>query len=262
MECLICQMKFKRKSNYSRHLMSKIHERNNHNKSDLFICTCGKKYLYKQSLSRHQMKCKEYKEYKYSKSESNNEKEIGDEETSVPNNEYTDDGKNIRITNDFKSITTNNIGTQNNISNNIENVTIQINAFGCESLEHISDRVLVKCINSAYKSIPSLIEKIHFDPNFPGNKNVQITNKKLQYAKVMGVDNTWKTVDRSETIEKLVDKGYNILDESYSELKNHVFDGRSRYFERFQNEYTSQSKDLLRELKKEVDLLVLNSSRI
>ena len=94
-----------------------------------------------------------------------------------------------------KYSTGNTTNSHDNSHNKIENqnITININAFGNENLEYIDDKAITECISRVYKSIPSLLEKIHFDPEHPENHNIKITNKKLPYASVMGNNKKWKT---------------------------------------------------------------------
>ena len=58
----------------------------------------------------------------------------------------------------------------------------EINAFGKENVEYLDDKTIAACIERVYKSIPAILEKIHFDPKHPENHNIKITNKKLPYA--------------------------------------------------------------------------------
>lgn len=150
--------------------------------------------------------------------------------------------------------------TTNNNTNHIEtqNITININAFGNENTEYLDDKAILACIGRVYKSIPSLLEKIHFDPKHPENHNIKITNKKLPYASVMGNNHKWKTVDRKDAIETMVLNGYNMLDERYTENKERLTTQKQDNFEGFQSKFESDDKDLMKQIKTEVDMMVLN----
>ena len=148
-----------------------------------------------------------------------------------------------------------------NCNNNIEtqqNITININAFGNENTDYLDDKVILACIGRVYKSIPSLLEKIHFDPKHPENHNIKITTKKLPYASIMGDNKKWKTVDRKDAIETMVLNGYNMLDEKYAENKEKVPALKQQNFEGFQSKFESEDKDLMKQIKTEVDMMVLN----
>ena len=148
-------------------------------------------------------------------------------------------------------ISTTNIGTQHvNI--------ININAFGNENTDYIDDKAILACIGRVYKSIPALLEKIHFDPKHPEKHNIKITNKKLPYASVMGNNQKWKTVDRKDAIDKMVVNGYNMLDEKYAETKEKLQAAKQQNFEGFQSKFESEDKELMKQIKTEVDMMVLN----
>ena len=159
----------------------------------------------------------------------------------------------ILLDNNTSNITTNNI-------NNNNNITININAFGKENLEYIDVPAIVECIDRVYKSIPAVLEKIHFDPKHPENHNIRITNKKLPYASIMDNNSKWKTVDRKDAIESMVYSGYNFLDEKYPNTKLLVSERKQNHFEGFQEKFKEEDKELRKQLKTDVELLVLNSS--
>jgi hypothetical protein len=145
-----------------------------------------------------------------------------------------------------------------NIDNQTNNITININAFGKENTDYLDDKAILACIGRVYKSIPSLLEKIHFDPKHPENHNIKITNKKLPYASVMGNNQKWKTVDRKDAIESMVLNGYNLLDEKYSENKEKIPTAKQQNFEGFQSKFESDDKEMMKQIKTEVDMMVLN----
>jgi hypothetical protein len=154
-------------------------------------------------------------------------------------------------------------GTTNNTTNNTSNIETQniniiIKAFGNENTDYIDDKAILACIGRVYKSIPSLLEKIHFDPNHPENHNIKITNKKLPYASIMGDNQKWKTVDRKNAIEKMVTNSYNMLDEKYTENKEKFSTQKKDNFEGFQSKFESDDKELMKQIKTEVDMMVLN----
>ena len=154
--------------------------------------------------------------------------------------------------------TTNNNNSKNNTHIGTQNIIINVNAFGNENVDYIDDKAILACIGRVYKSIPSLLEKIHFDPKHPENHNIKITNKKLQYASVMGDNQKWKTVDRKEAIEKMVINGYNMLDEKYTDNKEKLPSTKQQNFEGFQSKFESEDKDLMKQIKTDVDMMILN----
>jgi hypothetical protein len=156
------------------------------------------------------------------------------------------------------------VSTTNNIETNVEhqtnnnNITININAFGKENLDYVTDNMIIRCIDRVYNSIPCLIEKIHFDPNHPENHNIRITNKKLPYASIMGDDQKWVYVDRTKAIQSMVEKSYDMLSDTYQENKEKISTIKQGQFDIFQEKIQDDNKEVMRKLKTDIEVMVLN----
>ena len=74
----------------------------------------------------------------------------------------------------------------------------------------------------------------------------------------MGNNQKWKTMDRKDAIEKMVTNSYNMLDEKYTENKDKFSTQKQQNFEGFQTKFESDDKDLMKQIKTEVDMMVLN----
>jgi hypothetical protein len=261
--CDTCNLAFKTKEYYKRHLITSRHVARSTNANIItFSCICGRAYSHHQSLYVHRKKCEQHQTIKpvsitplpvlpvavLTERIKSYEKELGELRAQVA---FLLD----------KNMQTSSQNTNCNNTNNIEtnnNITININAFGSENTEHIDDKAILACIGRVYKSIPSLLEKIHFDPEHPENHNIKITNKKLPYASVMGNNQKWKTVDRKDVIESMVINGYNMLDEKYAEHKDKFTASKQQNFEGFQSKFEAEDKELMKQIKTEVDMMVLN----
>ena len=265
--CDTCNLDFKTKEYYKKHLITSRHVARSTNADIItFSCECGRAYSHHQSLYVHRKKCELHQHKKpvttttvpavpvssdavWLERFKTYEKEVCELRAQVA---FLLD-KNMQTS----SQNTNCNNTNNQTNNN--NITININAFGRENTEHIDDKAILSCIGRVYKSIPALLEKIHFDPEHPENHNIKITNKKLPYASVMGDNNKWKTVDRKDAIESMVINGYNMLDEKYAENKEKFPPSKQQNFEGFQSKFEAEDKDLMKQIKSEVDMMVLNS---
>ena len=260
--CDLCKKTFSRMQSLDRHNASKMHETRSSPNVIKYTCECGKYYLHQQSLRNHKMKCTFIEEPIVSLPTQNpTVQEIlelkMDEMKQAFEKERLEMKAQIAMLLDKHAGTTNNNTTNNN---NIEtqNINIIIKAFGNENTDYIDDKAILACISKVYKSIPSLLEKIHFDPNHPENHNIKITNKKQPYASVMGNNQKWKTVDRKDAIETMVLNGYNMLDEKYAENKEKLPSSKQQNFEGFQSKFESEDKDMMKQIKTEVDMMVLN----
>jgi hypothetical protein len=271
--CSPCGMPFKTNKCLQKHLKCKRHTDRINKITNLpsFVCdTCGKKYSHRQSLHTHKLSCvpvivavpvvatsiqellqQQMEEMKLAFEKERQEMKLAFEES------MKEQINRILETHAGSGTTTNN---NNSNSHNIgtQNVNININAFGHETTDYLDDRAIMACIGRVYKSIPSLLEKLHFDPKHPEHHNIKITNKKLPYASVMGNNQKWKTVDRKDAIEKMVLNSYNMLDEKYTENKDKFSTQKQQNFEGFQTKFEAEDKDTMKQIKTEVDMMVIN----
>jgi len=253
--CNDCKTSYARKYLFSQHLKSLKHKKRIENSSSLIVCECGKSYTHKNSLEFHKKTCN------FESPPPKNATEILLETMQHKLDLYEKEKEEMKAQiamllekhSAAPSVTNNQI---DNSTNN--NITININAFGSENTDYIDDKAILACIGRVYKSIPTLLEKIHFDPKHPENHNIRITNRKLPYASVMGNNQKWKTVDRKDAIETMVNNSYNILDEKYKENKDKIPSSKQEHFKGFQSRFESEDKELLKEIKSEVDMMVLN----
>ena len=164
----------------------------------------------------------------------------------------------------------NNNTTNNNNCNNqnfdIENQTnnsvhVHINSFGNENLDYITNDFIHGCVNRIYESVPTILQKMHFDPEHPENHNFKIPNKKLPHASVMSEDQKWKLMDRQEAINNMIDKGYNIIDSQFREDPSKFSESKRRHYRRFQENYDTEDKDTMKRIRSDVELVVLNGTR-
>lgn len=248
--CEICHCSFTRKQNYAHHLTTKKHMKRLDNENIVFICKkCNKVFSHASGLSKHKKSCG-----------TNEDQNVIDVEKEKMKKEIEELQHQISLLIDKhadSSITNNNtqnIDTQNN------NITITINAFGKENIDYLDDKTIACCIDRVYKCVPAILEKIHFNPDHPENHNIKITNKKLPYASIMGDNKKWKTVDKKDAIEKMVHKGYDLLEDNYTEKKDEFNKNKRDRFEEFKSKFEEDDKELMKNLKTETELLVINGA--
>ena len=257
--CEICQTYFRTKQHLERHIKTKKHLMRANDSSILYTCNdCFKTFIHASGLSKHRTTCnvKDNVEIKTIKEEMKEMRAAFEEERTFYKEE---------IAKMLDRYSTGNTTTTHNNTTNIDtqqnNIHIHINAFGQENLDYLTDHVLSHCINRIYDSIPTIIEKIHFDPKHPENHNVKITNKKLPHASVVGIDNKWRLMNKEEAISTMVDNGYNIIDNKFKENPTKFSEDRRRHYRRFQDNYDNDEKDTMRRLKNDVELVVLNGTK-
>jgi 23S rRNA pseudoU1915 N3-methylase RlmH len=262
-------MNFKNQRCYKGHLKSKRHQQNvtNELKTSLpFKCDCGKQYTHRQSLYNHKKQCdyiapsvESLMKEAIEKKDSEIKKIIDKKDQQI---EELRKQVEMLIGNSGKNIASNNnstIGNQNNIQNQ-QNVNITVNSFGSENIDHITDQIICKLIKTApFTCVPQLIEKIHFDPEHPENHNIKITNKKLNYAEIVK-NNKWVTANKKKVIDDVIQKSYDILDEKYNDNKEDISDKRKERFENFQEKFENEDESLRKNMKNDVDLLLINGT--
>jgi len=260
MSCSVCNISFTKKANYDRHLTSQKHQKREMNSKAMFQCkNCYKYFSSKQGCYSHEKNCKISQCPKVIIKDNNDEKK----EMQMQIHKQQQEIDNLKINLHFllENGINNTTNNTNNTTNHIETQNvIVVNSFGSENTEYITDKIIKKLIDSPYISIPKLIEKIHFDPDHPENHNIKVTNKKLNYAEVVR-DNKWVTTNKKKAIEDMIENGYNILGDKYTDNIDNIQDVKQERFESFQKKYNEEDKDLMKDLKEEVNVKLINGSK-
>lgn len=262
--CNDCKRAYARKYLFAQHLNSIKHLKRAKQSPAVFLCGCGKSYSQNKSLEYHKKSC-DIKSARCSNPDSKATAteillESLQQKLDIYEKERDEMKSQIARLLDKHAEIHNTTNNNNNTNVETQNITININAFGNENVDYIDDKAMFACISRVYKSIPSLLEKIHFDPKHPENHNIKITNKKLPYASVMGNNQKWRMVDRKDAIETMVMNGYNLLDEKYTENKDKIPISKQQNFEGFQTKFETEDKEMMRQIKTDVDMMVLNGA--
>lgn len=243
--CDTCKATFLTKQHKDRHMKTKKHQIRQQDTTLLYSCNgCKKTFIHASGLSNHKVSCK------HLSSELDNIKE---------------ELKNIKAAFEFEraSYKEQIERSSNNITNidKQNNIHIHINAFGQENLDYLTDKIVSQCVHKIYDSIPTIIEKIHFDPKHPENHNVRITNKKLPHASVIGMDNKWRLMNKEEAISSMVENGYSIIDNRFKEDPTIFSEERRRHFRSFQDNFSNDEKETMKRIKTDVELVILNGTK-
>ena len=219
--CPYCNKSFSRQDNLKRHLENWCKEKTINQESTIF------KNLYEKELL---------------------EKEKQKEEHQKQVEMLLDKVGNTTINNN------NNCGnTQNNTQNNV-----QLNNFGQENLDMLTDKYMRKMVIYPYTAIPKMIKKIHFNDNFPENKNIRMLNKKDNKLQIRTNDK-WEYVNKKETLETLIsDKNYQ-LDKYYEDNKDQFDSIKQNRFEGFQDKIGDNDKHVNKEIDTGTELIFWNS---
>jgi hypothetical protein len=125
------------------------------------------------------------------------------------NNQLKTEIKNLQM-----QVTNNNINSNNINSNNITQ-NINIVAYGKEDITGLlTNKDFRNIMRRGMRSIPELVQRIHFDEKVPENHNVYISNLRNQYV-LMYDGKKWRLIDRKEALHG---DHYEILETKFEEL--------------------------------------------
>jgi len=164
--------------------------------------------------------------------------------------------------NDINSISTmNNYNTINNTLNNNSNnnITININNYGDENLEILNDNNLKKYIlEMPFTAIPKMIEQIHFNNQYPENKNIKLKNKKDNKLLVLQ-DKKWNYVNKMETIKNLIEDKSIDINNLYRKNQHKLTDKFKERYLKFQKKFDQEDLLLWKDILMQTELVFWNN---
>jgi len=221
-----------------------------HNNKELYNCVyCYKEFSRKDNLNRHiEKSCKKKREL--DKIENENSKII-EKQNKIINLQ----SKQINKLLEKNAKQINNTQNNNNSTNIINN--IHINNYGEENLEMLTDEFKERCITRPFYAIIDIIRKIHFNDDYPENKNMRLVNKRDNKIQVL-TNGKWQYRYKDEAVKYAFDDSNERLEQFYAE-KSHKF----RKFIKLCCEDIIKNihecePELMKELYKEMDLILLN----
>jgi hypothetical protein len=207
LDCKCCKYKTLYKTNFEKHLLTNKHKKNSEIVDDKpFTCKyCSQKYKYKQSLSKHI-------KYSCTKNKDEDLKELTrllnnqSKQIETQDKELKDQRKQIEKLMGKLEI---NINTT---VNNIQNNNITLLSYTNTDTSHLTDHDYIACIKTKNGCVVKMIEKVHFDPKKPENRNLFIPSMKDKYVMVYEAGN-WKLNNTKDVIEKLYDEKEELISE-------------------------------------------------
>ena len=164
---------------------------------------------------------------------------------------------NPEIINNIVNNNTQNINQ--NIVNNVNMNQIKLIKFGEEDLSFIKDDVYTKILNAGFKSVPNLIEQIHFNPHNPDNQNIYISNMKNSFVLVYDGEK-WEVKDRDDVIEELMYSKTDHLLEKFDDLIEELPDNAIKKFQRFIDK--KDDDKVVEKIKKDIKMILYNNRQL
>ena len=228
-KCEVCLKIFKQKSDYTRH----INRKNPCKENRLYKCIkCGKELKSYGSLHNHMKK-------------------------NVCSHILKVENTDIKNINNISNVQYINNNIQNNQNIHMDNV--KLIKFANEDLSMIKDDVYKKFINSGFKSVPSLIEHVHFNPHNPNQHNIYISNMKNTFILVFDGEK-WEVKDRDDIIEDLMNSKTDHLLEKFDELMEELPNSAIKKFQRFIDK--KDDDKVVEKIKKDIKLILYNNRHL
>ncbi len=156
-----------------------------------------------------------------------------------------------------KSIQINN--TQNNDNSNNKTINnIHINNYGEENLEMLTDDFKKQCVRHPYKALVNIIEKIHFNDDYPENKNIRLLNKRDNKIQVKN-NGKWNYKDKEEALRYAIDDSNEKLEQFYDEKSKQFRKIIRLSCKEIIKNVQESNTELLKNLYKELDLVLFNN---
>ena len=145
----------------------------------------------------------------------------------------------------------------NTINNNINN--IKIIAYGKEDLSHIQEKDYKLILNKGFKSVPALMDSIHFNQNKPENHNIYISNMRDNHVLIYnGAE--WQLKERNDILQEIVYNKTDILNEKFDELVAQLDEATVRKFRRFLDQ--KDDDNVIDNIKKDLKLMMYNKRKV
>lgn len=172
---------------------------------------CDKTFTQQSNRSRHQANCIHNKENEvYNENVAANPQDVA-----TLNGMLIEELKDLRQ--EIKELRKEKQVTSTSIVNNTQNIYInnlQINNFGSESYNHITDEFIKNCLMNKITGAKNLIERIHFSDEAPLNKNIRLKSLKNNMVEVKK-DEKWVAKDSNEALDTMITKGCSIMNKCY-----------------------------------------------
>lgn len=159
----------------------------------------------------------------------------------------------------------------NNIQNN--NITINLNNFGNERIQHIDNEFIKECLKEM--NMIKLLEHIHFDPNHPENHTVRIKNinkNLLEYHQ----EGRWIIEKKDKVLEDMINcSGYKVLKTFYrnneKEVNDEIKEEEGNYvyaqniieeMNKWLEKINEEDDKIFKNLKENIFLIILNNKAL
>ena len=210
--------------------------------------TCNRKFNSRSNKCRHKQTCKQ---------------RTSNQVIQIPITEYLDLKAEVEgIKEKLKHYPAN--ITNNNTQNNNININVQVRDFASsENKKYLDKSFLLECFRDM--DLMKVLGELHFNPDHPENHNIRIKNVKQNLMEYVQLGK-WVVGKKDEMLEYLVMNGYRVLQTYYKDNKENVEfeleDEEINESLRWLKQIYNEDKTVLRELKNDAFLLVMNNKAL
>jgi len=154
-----------------------------------------------------------------------------------------------------KSVINNTINTVNNST--INNITIS--TFGKENMAKIDKEEIRKALMRGFYSTLHLINAVHFNPAYPENQNVYISNMRNRYAHIVQ-GGEWKTILKTDLVDQLYNDKRDFIESHIEEHADNLTQSQLNALERFFE--TKEKHEKITEIKTAIKFFIYDNKDI
>ena len=238
-------------------------QRREHKTNTTHCPTCSK-LVAKSNLARHKKVCKNNAQKEKEHMVQVSVETLHNLQAQIQHNQAQID----ELRNELKKQKENSPGTSQALTSIVNNTTInnantyniQLNNFGNENMSCLTPELLTYCLTNPKKGMSSLIEKIHYNKDYPENHNLRCKSLKNNIFERF-IDAQWTLCDASNTLDELIKKGYRILEAHFAEtfLSNPDFfdnEDKVEHMQRFRQVLNDKKSNDYHSVKRDLRLLV------
>jgi len=276
--CKICGFYNDNKSKYKRHIetikhnnnisKSKVSQKGQESKSKVsqndYECKyCGKVYKHKQSVNNHiKYRCKKNNDEDLKElvrlmnlqlvqkdhilTEQNNEIRTLSSQMKKQTKQIEKLMDKLKVTN-----------ITNNCITNIQN-NIQLLSYSNTDISHLTNNDYISSLKKVTFCVKHLIEKIHFNPNKPENRNIYISNMKDKYIMIYEGGN-WNIKNKFQELNDLYETKEMLLEEWLDEEQHKHPELKDKFNKYLNNKENDETMNLIKE---EIKMMMYNKKKL
>ena len=144
----------------------------------------------------------------------------------------------------------------------IENVQINLVAFGNEDFSFLSEEQRKLILSKGLKGPCKYVELVHCNPEKPEYKNLKITNKKDMNKPIIYDGKQWN-IDMMDSIGTVVDNSITFMEDEYDKSKGKLSQKITKIMDKFVDHVNGDNSNIIRnQISKDIKTTFYNNRNI